>query len=69
MEKDETKEREDRLNNLLSEGNETYGALQNEMESLKSQYDRRLRAADENRKENEANLIALEKDIEGNFNP
>ena len=69
MEKDETKEREDRLDNLLSEGNETYGALQNEMESLKSQYDRRLRAADENRKENEANLIALEKDIEGNFNP
>ena len=56
LEKDEMNERETRLNNLLSEGNETYGALQNEMESLKSQYERRLRVADENRRECENSI-------------
>ena len=56
--------REERLNSLLSEGNETYGALQNEMESLKSQYERRLRTCDETKRENEATIHSLEVDIE-----
>ena len=64
LEKDEMAERESRLNNLLSEGNETYGALQNEMESLKSQYERRLRVAEENRRECELSITSLEKDVE-----
>jgi len=56
--------REERLNSLLSEGNETYGALQNEMESLKSQYERRLRTCDETKRENEGTIHSLEVDIE-----
>ncbi|CAG5090077.1 Oidioi.mRNA.OKI2018_I69.PAR.g12454.t1.cds [Oikopleura dioica] len=64
LEKDEMVEREERLNNLLSEGNETYGALQNEMESLKNQYERRLRTCDETKRENEATIHSLEVDIE-----
>lgn len=65
LEKDETREREERLNSLLSEGSEQHGALQGEMESLKSQYDRRLRLAEENRRENESSISLLEKDMEG----
>lgn len=64
LEKDETREREERLNSLLSEGSEQHGALQGEMESLKSQYDRRLRLAEENRRENESSISLLEKDME-----
>ncbi|CBY39750.1 unnamed protein product, partial [Oikopleura dioica] len=66
LEKDEMIGREERLNSLLSEGNETYGALQNEMESLKSQYERRLRTCDETKRENEGNETygALQNEME-----
>lgn len=62
--KDDMTDREERLNNLLNEGNETSSALQTEMESLKNQYERRLRTAEETRRENEANIVLLEKDID-----
>ena len=64
LEREEIREREERLNNLLNEGNATYGALQDEMESLRNQYERRIRSGEDNRKELESQITKLEGDTE-----